>query len=391
MRIVHVSDHLYPVLGYQETFLAREHTKAGHEVYVVTSDRYSPSIYEANKELLGGRIVGAGLFEEEDVSLWRLRTLFEIPRAIWIRGLEDKVRELNPDVVVVHGIVTFSAIRVARLKRKLANFKLIYDDHMTFDNSTSVLRILYPLFRWTFSHLIQETADALVGVADACKEFMVKRYGILPERITVIPVGADDELFRFDEAARQEIRNQLSLSESDIVFIYTGKIIPEKRLSLLIEAMKLLKSYNSLKVLLLGNGPLTHIEKMKQDIRDADLEDEFIWHDAVPNRELYKFYSAADVAVWPRGASISQREAMACGLPIIVSEGSMVTELVSRGNGLICREDAPPDLAKQMEKLLDPELRRKMGQNSRKFVEEELSSKIEARKFIELVEPCHPN
>ncbi|GAI87189.1 unnamed protein product, partial [marine sediment metagenome] len=94
-----------------------------HEVYVVTSDRYSPSIYEANKGLLGGRIVGAGLFEEEGIKIWRLRTLFEIPRAIWIRGLEDKIQELRPDIVVVHAIVTFGAIRVARLKKKLGGLQ----------------------------------------------------------------------------------------------------------------------------------------------------------------------------------------------------------------------------------------------------------------------------
>ena len=385
MRIIHIIDYLQPKLGYQETFLAREHAKAGHEVYVVTSDRYSPSIYEANKELLDGRIVGAGLFEEEGIRLWRLRTLFEIPRAIWIRGLEDKIQELRPDIVVVHAIVTFGAIRVARLKKKLGGFKLIYDDHMTFDNSTSVLRVLYPLFRWNYSHLIQETADAFVGVADASREFMIKRYGIPPERITVIPLGADHELFRFDEAARQQIRSQFSLNQNDVVFVYSGKIVPQKSLNILIEAVKLMKSYNNLRVLLVGDGPSTYVEKMKLAIRDAVLVDKFIWHNAVPNRELYRFYSAADVGVWPRGASIGQREAMACGLPIIISEDSMVTDLVSYGNGLICQEDKPQDLARQMEKLLNSELRRQMGHKSRKLVEEKLSWRIIAGQFVELV------
>lgn len=388
MIYVYVTDYFSPELGYFEAFLPREQARMGHEVHVVTSDRYSPLVYQAHSELLGERVRGDGFFIEEGIRVWRLRTLFEISHVIWMCGVEDKIKELRPDIVHVGGIARLTAIRIAMLKKKMNNFKLIYVDGMTLDNSTSKLRVLYPLFRWPFSSLIRESADALVGVVDASRDFMVRRYGIAPERITVIPLGADDELFRFDEDARHELRSQLSLNERDIVFIYTGKIIPEKRLPLFVEAVKLMKTSNNikvLKVLFVGNGLPTYIEEMKQIIRDAGLESNFRWHDAVPNAELNKFYSAADVAVWPRGASISQREAMACGLPIIISEGSMVTELVDYANGLICQEENPSHLAEQMERLLNPELRKEMGRNGRKFVEEKLSWKIVARQFIELV------
>ncbi len=149
MKIVHVIDYFQPKLGYQETFLAKEHARMGHEVYVVTSDRYNPIVYSGNaaKLVLGRRIVDSGFFTEEDIKVWRQKTLFEIPHAIWMLGLEKRIQELEPDIVVVHGIVSFSAIRIARLKKKSGNFKLIYDDHMTFDNSQSKLRVLYPPFK----------------------------------------------------------------------------------------------------------------------------------------------------------------------------------------------------------------------------------------------------
>lgn len=385
MRIVHVMDYFQPQLGYQETFLAREHAKMGHEVLVVTSDRYDPLLFPANKGVLGSRIKSAGFFVEEGINVWRLKTLFEIPFEIWMRGLEKKIQELEPDLVIVHRIVKFESIRIARLKKRLGNFKLIYDDHMSFDNSSSILRFLYPVFRLAFAHAIYNNADGLVGVADASRDFMIKRYGFPPDRITVIPLGADHELFRFDEVARQQIRSQFSLNQNDVVFVYSGKIVPQKSLNILIEAVKLMKNHNNLRVLLVGDGPSTYVEKMKLAIRDAVLVDKFIWHNVVPNRELYRLYSAADVGVWPRGASIGQREAMACGLPIIISADSMVTELLDYDNGLICQEENPSDLAKQMERLLDAELRRKMGQNSRKLVEETLSWKIIAKQFIDLV------
>lgn len=385
MKIIHVIDYFQPQLGYQETFLPREQSKLGHEVYMVTSDRYQPLIYSENENILGARIKGAGFFIEEDIKVWRLKTLFEIPHAIWVLGLESKIEELMPDVVIVHGVVNLSALRIARLKKRLGNFKLIYDDHMTYGLSRSKLRILYPLFKWTFSRLIQETADALVAVADACKVFMHKEYGIPLERITVIPLGADDALFQFDASARQQIRSQLSMADSATVFIYTGKIIPEKRLDILVEAVKLMKNDHGVKVLIVGDGLRSYVERLKQQTRDGGLENSFIWHGGVLNKELYKYYSAADVAVWPRGPSISQREAMACGLPIVISEDSLVTELVGYGNGLICQEEDASDLARQMKKLLDPELRKEMGVNGRKLVEEKLNWTTVARQFLDLV------
>ena len=82
MKIVHVVDYFHPELGYQETFVAREHARMGHEVCVVTSDRYSPFIYKENRNLLGNRIKKPGMFMERDIKVWRLKTLWEIPHAI---------------------------------------------------------------------------------------------------------------------------------------------------------------------------------------------------------------------------------------------------------------------------------------------------------------------
>ncbi len=135
----------------------------------------------------------------------------------------------------------------------------------------------------------------------------------------------------------------------------------------------------------MGSGAQSYSEELKQDIRTRKLEGKFAWHEAVPNEQLYKFYSAADAAVWPYGASIGMREAMACGLPIIIGKDSQVTELVGYSNGFLYREDDASDLAQQLEKLLNPELRREMGRNSRKVVEDSLNWKIIAEQFVELV------
>lgn len=385
LKIVHVINCFYPQIGYQETFLAKEHAKMNNDTYVITSDYFLDSVLHAEdsvKLIRRKKMIGTGLFQEDGINVWRLKSISLTPHAVLLLGLRKKIQELEPDIVIVHGIVNISAITLSKLKKKTDNFKLLYDDHMTFDLSTSISRFLYPFFKWIFSPLIQETADALIAVGKPSKSFMMEKYGIPAERIKIISMGADDTLFKFDASARQNLRKELSLNKEDIVFIYTGKILPKKRLSLLIDAVYLLRDYKQVKVLFVGQGPIKHIEELRQNIKNKNLEDRFIWHDAVPNKDLYKFYSVADVAVWPAGASISIFEALACSLPIIVSDSPNINEMTYITNQITYQGLNPSNLAIKMEKLLDPKLRKSMGSNGRRLVEENLNWRNIAAEFI---------
>jgi glycosyltransferase involved in cell wall biosynthesis len=387
MKIVHVIDYFQPKLGYQETFLAREHAAMGHEVCVVTSDRYNRSVYAGNAaaSVLGPRIKGAGFFTEEGIKVWRLKTLFELPNIIWVIGLEKKIRELKPDLVISHGITNLFTVRIARMKKKGVNFKLILDDHAIPENATGKMRVLYPLFRWIFSPGIQKAADALVAILPETRAFMNTRYGVPLERISVIPLGADTELFRFDAAARREVRQELGFKDGEIVFIYTGKIIPMRQLPVFIEAsVILMPKYRNVRILFVGGGSPSYIEELKDNVKSKNLSDRFTWLEAVPNEQLYRIYAAADAGVWPYGASVGMREALACSLPIIIGKESRVTELVEGGNGFLFCEGDAGDLAQKMEILLDPGRRAEMGRNSRKLGEERFSWKTIARQFLEV-------
>lgn len=387
MKIVHVIDYFQPKLGYQEPNLASEQLKMGHNVFVITSDRYSPAIYDGDavKQVLGERIRKSGCYIEEGLPTVRLNILFEHFPAIWVSGLEKQILNLQPDLVHVHGVATFSAIRVAGLKKK-ANFKLIVDDHMTFGASRSPLRCLYPVFKHTFAKKILKHSDLLVGVSSTSKQFMYEKYNFPLERIELIPLGADITRFHFDPQARQQIRETFALSDDAIVFIYAGKVVPVKGPHILIDAaIKLAKQHPNVYVIVVGNGPDDYIQEMKDKIKKNCLEKHFIFNKAVPNDQLHQYYSAADVAVWPREASLSMMEAMSCNLPIIISAESEVSERLEYNNGLqYWREDAE-DLRLQMEKMLDESLRLEMGTNGRRLVEDKLNWTKISHRFLDEV------
>ena len=54
-------------------------------------------------------------------------------------------------------------------------------------------------------------------------------------------------------------------------------------------------------------------------------------------------------------------------------------------NGLSYKGDDSVDLARQMKKLLDPDLRKRLGENGRRAIESELGWEYIARQFLELV------
>lgn len=383
LRILHVIDHFYPLLGYQETFLAKFHS-FNHETLVITSDRYSKIMYNANRNLF--KKIGSGLFIEEGIKVLRLPVLFELFENPWLNGLEKAVVDFNPDVVIVHGFMNLTSIRLVKLKRKLSKIRLIIDDHMTYNATRgSWTKFFYCFFKTVFTPMFISSVDSFVAVTNETKEFMRLVYGIPEERITIIPLGVDITRFRYDSFARKRVRKEYGIRDDNVVFIYAGKVIPSKGVYLFIEAgLKLSKKFDNIVFLIVGGRDPEYFDYLQKVIVKADMQDRFIFVDSVPNSQLYKYYSAADVGVWPLQCSMTMLEAAACGLPIIISDKSGALERISEGNGISYKEGDVDDLERKMSLLLDFELRSRMREKAYEYAKN-IDWKIIADKFLEIV------
>src|SRR3990172_5058761 len=104
MKIVHLADYFQPALGYQEAALAREQLRLGHQVTVVTSDRYAPfPDYDTTlRPVLGERVQGIGEREEEGIPVIRLPISLESSFRCSLKGLFPTLERLKPDVVHAH-------------------------------------------------------------------------------------------------------------------------------------------------------------------------------------------------------------------------------------------------------------------------------------------------
>jgi glycosyltransferase involved in cell wall biosynthesis len=168
-----------------------------------------------------------------------------------------------------------------------------------------------------------------------------------------------------DINAREIVRKRFGIDKNDVVFIYAGKIIPEKGVHLLIKAaLKILHHETNLRFIFIGGSDPCYLEMLKKRVNETTKHDRFFFVDAVPNQELRQYYSAADVGVWPLQCSLTMLEAMACGLPVIISDKSGSTERIAFDNGILYREADCSDLSKKLILFLDKELRNRMSKSA---------------------------
>jgi len=246
-------------------------------------------------------------------------------------------------------------------------------------------RLAHPMFR-VWARLIRSQADALVGVAEDAVRYMHEVYGLSQSELHLVPLGASTERFHFDRGVRRRVRARLAFSDSDVVFIYAGKLNPIKGPHLLVKAaLALMADDEHIRVLIIGGGSEEYVSRMQKLVTNHGCSSHFLWTPTVSNIELAKYYCAADVGVWPRMSSLTMLEAQACRLPIIVSDHPVASERVRVDNGLVFRSDDVEDLARQMKRLANSaDLRREMGENGWRYVSENLSYTTLSRQFIAL-------
>jgi glycosyltransferase involved in cell wall biosynthesis len=228
--------------------------------------------------------------------------------------------------------------------------------------------------------------DAFYAVSVAAVNWIVENLKVNPKRITFIPLAADSNLFKYSQNSRDQIRKKLGIHQTDVVLIFSGKFANDKKVDVLLKTVApLLRLHSNFKVLLLGSCSPAYLKYLKQIITEEEIGNNVVIHPFVHRLDLPAFYSAADFAVWPCGMSISIIEAMSNSLPIIIARLEWTSHLLENSNGFDFTEGNISELRNCIKILFEsPELRRTMGSNGRKLVEEKLSWANIERRFLQL-------
>src|SRR3989344_4150214 len=378
MKILIVIDYFEPQLGYSENFFSKEFIKLGHEVWVLTSNYYFPfpNYKQTMQSALGDRILKPGVVWDKGIKIIRKKLIFEIFARAFFGGHDEIIKQFNPDIVIVNKSAGFSAVLIALLKKKYS-FKLFcYDSLLPSELNRGnkwLKEAVYYLFRICFSDALNSSVDKFIAVQEQTKDVMVKYFGI-KKHIDIIPLGTDIESFRFGNKERLALRKNYQIQEKDFAILYTGKLIEAKGVDLLFNAFnKLASNIQNIKMLVVGDGTDNYKKSCLKLVAEK-YQKNVIFIPFQPKEQLYKYYSAADVAVWPLQESTSMNDAAACELPFIANDELGDKTRISYNNALLYRKGDTTDLYKKIQYLYnDQSLRKKMGKNGRKLAEEKLS------------------
>lgn len=217
-----------------------------------------------------------------------------------------------------------------------------------------------------------------------------RREGICPQdRIKLLGNGIDVVRFdggRFDEHFRRRMRASLGLSEQHLVIGYVGRLVREKGLMELFEAVAgLVPEFPQVR--LLGVGLFDHEKPDALSARDVErlgIKDRalFTGH----REDMPELYSVMDVLALPsyrEGYPRAPMEASAMGVPSVVSDIRGCRETVEQGrNGLLVPVRDAPGLQTALARLLsDQDLRQGMGRAGRALAEQ----RFDERKVFDTV------
>jgi phosphatidylinositol alpha-1,6-mannosyltransferase len=198
-------------------------------------------------------------------------------------------------------------------------------------------------------------------------------------RMVQLPPGVDEKTFH-PASGGDEVRARLGLTERPVV-VCVSRLVPRKGQDTLIRAMpRILAAEPDAVLLIVGGGP--YEKDLRRLAEETGVAASVHFTGAVPWSALPAHYGAGDVFAMPcrtrrggldvEGLGIVYLEASATGLPVVAGDSGGAPDAVLDGEtGWVVRGDDPNESADRITTLLaDPELRRRMGERGRSWVEE---------------------
>lgn len=380
--------------GVYTRHLTRELVALGHSVEVFAGPPW-PDLDE-----------GVGFTPVRSLDLYRDPDPFRTPAPSEFTSLAD-LAEFAVMMTAGFGEPLAYSMRIAKLLRsRRGDFDIIHDDQcmgpgilklhrrgwplletlhhpITVDRSIALDHADTPFKRFTtrrwFGFLrmqvrVVKQLPAVLTVSHNSKADIHDQMGVPLERLTVVPVGVDHEIFRpYGDVVKKKGRLMVT-SSSDV---------PMKGLVPLLEAIAKLRVERDIDLIVIGQPRPKG--RVALALERLELSDIVTTISGVSDEELARLYGEAEVAIVPslyEGFSLPAIEAMSCGLPVVATTGGALPEVVGANGetGLLVEPNNPEALVEAIRRLLDdPALRERLGKNGRQRVMERFTWQVTAK------------
>jgi glycosyltransferase involved in cell wall biosynthesis len=172
-------------------------------------------------------------------------------------------------------------------------------------------------------------ANHIITVSEYSKRDIVQTYGIPEDKVTVTYEAAGQEFRPGDKRrAREEVARRYGIAGQFV--LYLGRLQARKNLTRVVEAFAKVRRAGLPYKLVLAGRQDSLFEPVLARICDLQMKNDVLLPGFLPAEDVPLFYNAAEVFLYPslyEGFGLPVVEAMACGVPVITSQGSSLEEV----------------------------------------------------------------
>ncbi len=306
--------------------------KLGHEVLVVTADT------KTRRHYIKDGVLNCPAKTFKKIYNYGLASPISARRLILLK-------RFRPQVIHIHnefGVGLSGTIMAKQLKIPLVyTLHTMYDDYLYYIVPKKLVPALKRISHYYMKFLANK-ASALTGPSQKVQEF----FDICgaQKSVNVVPNPVELDVFNpqsVDKVKANAIRAQYGILDDDILVSFCGRLGREKSVDVLINYWaKTVKKEDKLKLMILGEGPC--LEELKELAVKLKVDDMISFTNKVDHNELPSFYGACQLYITASLSdtnSISMKEAMATGLPVIhIHDPLNAGQVVDGVNGFIYKD-----------------------------------------------------
>jgi len=294
-------------------------------------------------------------FERMPYSLKNIRAFIQLKRLF---------KKNNYKIVHCQSPTAGFVTRLAFLSFRSKENKIIYTAHgFHFYKGAPILYwiIFYPIEKF-----LSKITDILITINDEDYSFSLKKFKSKTFKIPGVGINLS-KFSNVDEKQSNTLRNELGINKNDFVMIFVGELNKNKNQILLIKVVEKLinRGFDSIKLVLVGEG--SNMLSNKKYVYEHNLNKNVLF--LGQRNDVPLLFTIANVSLSSslrEGLPVNVMEAMASGLPLIVTKCRGNIDLVQDGvNGFVVENNDPDTFAEAVIKLYnDRDLQKSMGQNS---------------------------
>ncbi len=234
------------------------------------------------------------------------------------------IQSCNYDLIILNNRPGYAEVLTEKTKAKIVYN--LYNDKLNYQ---------------TRNHqAIYDAASLIISTSNYITS-RVQTIGDYANKCVTVYSGIDLSIFAH---AAEIDRASMGFHDNDFILVFSGRLVPEKGIMELIEAMILLKNETRIKLLVMGSSFFGNSQKDDAFIselkhRAKELDGRIIFTGYVKHEQMPGYLKMANVAVipstWNDPFPTTVLEGMAAGLPIITTDRGGIPEMVTPDNALV--------------------------------------------------------